>query len=176
MSEAVAEINKKLKEYYGTDDEGRPIYRVVFSDTQVEKRFGTFTESYGSIFLREVKGLQEVKKYNYIQQRWVLEKLMFAMTDEVIGLDLNNRCYEPIYVFQDKFGRALPVVWWACEMVVKRMLGVAGGDVYKETEADQELKESAAYEKERAYMEDVIADIQGGDVAVKLGAREAIVV
>lgn len=168
-------INKKLKEYWGTDDENRPIYRVVWSDTQIEKRFGTFVESYGPIFLREVKGLAEVPKYPYIKHRWVLEKLMFAMTDEVIGLDLNNRCYEPVYTFEDKLGRALPVEWWAVEMIVKRLLGVASGDVEKMTQKDVDRAEDAQYAKEVAYTENVIANIQGDDVAQKLGAREAVI-
>lgn len=169
---SVEEINKKLKEYHGTDDEGRPIFRVVWSDSQTEKRFGTFTESYGPIFLREVKGMQVVPKYSYIQHRWILEKLMFAMTDEVIGLDLNNRCYEPVYTFEDKFGRVLPVEWWAVEMIIARLLGKKE----KKTQADCDREEDAQYKKEVAYCSDYIANLQGGDVAVKLHAREGIIV
>lgn len=169
-------VNKKLKEYYGTDDSGRQIYRVVWSDDQIEKRFGTFREMYGSIFVREYRGMDVVKKYPYIKHRWVLEKLMFALTDEVIGLDLDGRCYEPIYTFEDKFGQELAVEWWAVEMIVKRLLGVMGGTVEKMRDSDVEAAEDAAYAKEVAYTEDYLADIQGGDVAVKLNAREAIVV
>lgn len=169
-------VNKKLKELYGTDDEFRAIFRVVWSDEQVEKRFGTFSNWYGPIFISEYKGMDVVKKYPYIKHRWVLEKLMFAMTDEVIGLDLNNRSYEPVYTFEDKFGRELPVEWWAVEMIVKRLLGVMSGTVEKMRESDVEAAEDAAHAKEVAYTENYLANIQGGDVAVKLNAREAIVV
>jgi hypothetical protein len=172
----VEAVNKKLKEYHGTDDENRPIFRVVWSDSQIEKRFGTFVEHYGSIILGEARRMEEVPKYSYIKARWILEKLMFAMTDEVIGLDLNNRCYEPVYTFEDKFGRPLPVEWWAVEMIVKRLLGVMSGDEERMTQKDCDRAEDAQYQKELAYTEDVIADIQGGDVATKLGSREGIVV
>lgn len=168
-------INKMLKDTFGVDDKFRPIFRVVWSDSQIEKRWGTFTEMYGSIFIRETKGLVEAKKYNYIAHRWVLEKLMPAMTDEVIGLDNDRYSYEPIYTFEDKFQRPLPVEWWACEMIVRRLLGAMSGE-HRRTQSDVDAEEDAAYAKEVAYMEDVIADAQGGDVAVKLNAREGIVV
>ena len=168
--------NKDLKDRYGTDETFRPIFRLVWSDDQIEKRFGTISEYYGSIFVREVTGLHEVPKYMYIQHRWVLEKLMFAMTDKVIGLDLDNRCYEPVYTFEDKFGNALPVEWWAVEMIVKRLLGVMSGDVERKTQKDCDREEDAQYWKEVAYTENVLANEQGGDIATKLGSREGVVV
>lgn len=169
-------VNKALKERYGVDDRLRPIFRVVFSEDQYEKRFGTFSDWYGKIFVREYRGMEVVKKYPYIRGRWVLEKLMQAMTDEVIGLDLDGHSYEPVYTFEDKNRQELPVQLWAVEAIVKRLLGVMTGSVPKMTEDDVEAAEQASYDREVAYFDDYLADVQGGDVAVKLNAKEAIVV
>src|SRR5262245_39183754 len=60
--------------------DGRPIYRIVWSDTQLEMRRGKYSEFYGDhIFIREVEEVREVKKYwYYIKPCWVFEKLIFA--------------------------------------------------------------------------------------------------
>lgn len=110
-------INKKLAETYRVLD-GRPIYRVVWSDDMLEKRIGTFTDWYGHIMIRqEHKCLREVKKYWYYQAPcYVLEKLIFIANNralEEISLELvesKNGSYEPIYTFQDKDNNPLPVL------------------------------------------------------------------
>jgi hypothetical protein len=58
--ENISAINKRLVELYGKSIDGRPNFRIVFSDTQYEKRFGTFEVTCGDIFLREETCLKEV--------------------------------------------------------------------------------------------------------------------
>jgi len=111
MSVNIDRINKRLKENYGSNLDGNPIFRVIWSDDQKEKRFGKFAEWYGKIFLREFSGLREVPKYRHIQHKWLLERWMppvLAYTPEIP--DTSQGSYEPIYVFQDVNGRPLPVL------------------------------------------------------------------
>lgn len=110
-------INASLAQDYRVLD-GRPIYRVVWSDDLTEKRIGTFTDWYGHILIRqEHKALREVKKYWYINPPcYVLEKLVFvtgyqALRDIVEELEgARNGIYETLYAFRNvETGVQLPV-------------------------------------------------------------------
>ena len=99
------ELNKFLEKFGFTLD-GKQIYRLVWSDSEFEWRKGVFREFLGEIFLRETIGIKEVRKYNYIHARWILERNFppeFVNNSEIA----NPNYYEPIYVFQDRFGSYL---------------------------------------------------------------------
>lgn len=82
---------------------GQPIYRLVWSDTQTEKRFGTFTDfTPGGLFIREITETRETRKYNYIHERWILEKFSEGRNAE-ISTD-EGGTYEPFWVFEDGKG------------------------------------------------------------------------
>src|SRR6476659_3793285 len=99
-------INRRLKDIYGTDLLGQPIYRVIWSDDETEKRFGTFRDFVPgtNILVREVTEVRETKKYSYVHPScYVLEKLFFNQHNKEI---LDNRTlspqtctYEPLWVF-----------------------------------------------------------------------------
>lgn len=99
----ISTLNNKLKKIYGVHEDGRPYFRLSWTSTQSEKRFGTFREFYGKIFLREYDGVAEKLKYPWCKDRWVLEKLTFPMrmykywSPELIGVE--NGSYEPVWVF-----------------------------------------------------------------------------
>lgn len=108
-------INQDLLSKYRVLD-GRPIYRLVFSDTQFEVRKGKFTDWYGPILIREVTEVRRIKKYWYIQPPcWILEKLVFIhnnqalkdLTEELV--EGRNGTYEPVYTFRDAQDQPLEV-------------------------------------------------------------------
>lgn len=104
------EINKFLENTYGKNLFGQPIFRIVFSADQQEKRLGKFAEHYGKIFLREFTGVREVPKYPWIKDRWVLERWapgVLAYTPEIIGSEAGT--YEPVQVFEHENGSPVPV-------------------------------------------------------------------
>lgn len=115
----IEEINSHIKERFGYDFRDRPAYRVVWSDSQTEKRRGPHEKWYGSIFLGYEFGVKEVKKYDFIQERWVLEKL-FPNNFDSSGI-WSDITYEPLYVFQTPQGEYLEptlraahlLCWWA---------------------------------------------------------------
>lgn len=80
-------INKYLKKKHGSDDQGRPYFRVMMSDRNyTEKRRGTFHTFYHSIYLRtEENVVKDVPKYSAftLQERYVLEGLVFQPNPEL---------------------------------------------------------------------------------------------
>lgn len=118
-------INRRLRDIYGKDFLDQPIYRVVWSDDEIEKRFGTFRDYVPgtNVLVREVTEVREVKKYPYLEPQYVLEKLFFNQHNKEI---LDNKTfnpasctYEPVWAFgREPNGRAKPVVWRAVELIL----------------------------------------------------------
>jgi len=104
------QINTWLVDKYGRSVEGLPYWRVVWTTNLTEKRNGKFREHTTSgIFLREVTGVQEVLKYPYDKDRWVLEQLVAIDPKSDVAKELvqNSWSYEPFYVFKDNKGKFL---------------------------------------------------------------------
>lgn len=105
MSDSI-NTNIWLKDTYGSTLDGRPKFRVVWSTNLLEKRFGVFRDFYGHILVREVKGVREVLKYPFYQDRWVLEKLDYVGDNHEL---IEKSTYEPLFVFQTAEGAFLPL-------------------------------------------------------------------
>lgn len=123
-------INKKLLEEWRVLD-GRPIYRIVWSYDQLEKRFSDkWTDWYGHVLIREnVKAVREIKKYWYIKPHcWVMEKLIFMqshyhlkeMMKELV--ESQNGTYESIFTFyHDKQKIHLPVIETIVDQIIQQL-------------------------------------------------------
>lgn len=160
-------INNRLTDYYGRDITGMPFFRVVWSEGLLEKRVGHFEDFYGSIFLRAYDGLREVPKYSYIKNRHILEKLVFHKETKEI---LEKHSYEPVYVFQDKNGKSLPVIWRACEALIHSLMY---GERQKLTASDMIAEEEKKDKRDVEYFED---SLDMSYTATMLANKEAIVV
>lgn len=145
-------INQRLKDIHGTDLLGQPHYRVVWSDDQVEKRFGYF-EDYvpgTNILLRRVKEVREVKKYNYLEPQYVLERMFFNRHNTEIldnsTLSPSTCTYEPVWAFGlEKNGRAKPVIWRAIELLLTAINNPR--KLTPSQMSDEELKQAERDEK-----------------------------
>lgn len=93
-------INKRLENLYGKTLDGKPRFRVVWSDDQFEFRKGEFNEFSGPIFIRTVVGVKQVPKYSYIKERWILEMFVEGSAVRISELMGVTSTYEPMYVFQ----------------------------------------------------------------------------
>lgn len=137
--ETVEAINKRLTEYFGSAWNGNPIWRVVWSDDQLEKRRMQFSETGLQLLYPEVR---EVKKYSYIQAKYVLERLVEV--PEVSQQELPVLIsYEPIWVFEDKNHNALPPIWEAAKFVVDTVYAAIGKKSlanYVESKEDDETR------------------------------------
>lgn len=166
MAQGIKALNKLLKETYGSYDDGRPWFRISWSTTQRETRWGIFREFVGSIFLREYRGVKEnAHKYSWIKDRWILEKLTLPprslkyWTPEIIGLE--NGSYEPVWCF-NKNGEYQKPEWWACQRLVKAALV----GPFKMNQDDLDTLEREKFEKEVntgiEILEDQESDFQHG--------------
>lgn len=117
LVETIEAINKRLKEYFGIDtNTAQPIYRVVFSDDQLEKRLTKHTKE-GFELITPV--VVEIPKYKqYIQKKYILEQLVIVPPHQTIELAGEKVSYEPLWVFQDKDGNYLPPKWEACKFCI----------------------------------------------------------
>ncbi len=124
MTESVTRINKQLESFFGKADDGRANWRVVWSDDQFEKRFGRFEDrTPEGLLIRVAEEVRTVPKYRqWIQSRWVLERLTpvpEAQKAELIDVKLS---YEPIYVCQTQFGDPLPPRIDAFKFMIENLL------------------------------------------------------
>lgn len=153
-------INETLHREYRVLD-GRPIYRLVWSGDQLEKRVGDFTDWYGHILIRqEHKCLREVKKYWYFEKPcWVLEKLIFIKGNEALKevtlelVEARNGSYEPVYAFLDSKRNPLSVNW----LVVEIILGVLHNPT-KKLPSDIAAEELLEEEDEHNYFFEKISE------------------
>ena len=109
-NKVIDELNTRLAKQYGKNLLGQPHFRLVWSEDLYETRVGQFNIFSGPIFLRTHVGAKQVKKYNYIKERWILEMWKLAHCQPTIELPEPDG-YECIYLFEDRFERPLPVVF-----------------------------------------------------------------
>lgn len=113
LVEDVSIINTKLHRDFGKHIDGRATWRVVWSDGQLEKRRIDVTPEGLQLLFPEVR---EVKKYPYIQERYVLERLIPVMGETDIVIPWS---YEPVWTFADRFQNYLPPRFDACKFVIE---------------------------------------------------------
>ena len=86
-------------------DDNRPLYKLVWSSSELELRHGTFREFHDDVFIREVTETRWTRKYWYINDRWVLERWMPGALVAINEKDLpgvaRQGSYEPLYTFED---------------------------------------------------------------------------
>ena len=158
MSSDIFDINRKLLEKYGRDTVlNQPRFRVVWSTTQIEKRYGEFeifSES-GDIFLRTEKGVSEVRKYEEYPDMWVLEQLQDTAGNPYLE-HIVKFSYEPLWVFGAANSNRDPI-WKAVDLLVRNRLH---GDPNKVnmSPADLERQEEDNLRKEKERIKFILQD------------------
>lgn len=109
-------INKTLAQTYGKYIDGRPKWRVIWSDDEIEKRLVEKETFSGTIYIGMAAEMEVTKKYSYIRERWILEKLIFSPIPQIVDSERGH--YEPYWVFQDKHGNYLKPLWRIVEILV----------------------------------------------------------
>lgn len=110
-------INKELHTTYGEYGIAHPNFRVVWAPDQLEYRRGTFRDMYGDIFIREVQATRYVKKYQYIGNRWLLEKVgpNPHYQDELPGPMID---YWPFFTFETAKGEYIEPNLRICHFIL----------------------------------------------------------
>jgi len=175
MMETVELINKRLLDYHGKFEDGRALWRIVWSDDEFEKRLVLQTRD-GFQLLNPT--VQEVPKYSYIKHKYILERLLAVPTINLTELtELTS--YEPVWTFQDSNGNALPPVWDAIELIINSVYTASRkviGAKYKQPEAEQNTPEAMnarinKLQKELFGNETSVGDSLAHDSAVGYGVR-----
>jgi|SRR5215831_21085962 len=167
--EKIEDINKQLSDLYGKDIfDSMPIWRVVWSDDQFEKRLGDFEDiTPAGVYLRTVREVRLVPKYRqWIQHKYILERYILVPEqnqEELAGL---TKSYEVIWVFEDKAGNPLPPKLEACKFIVSNIYAVQYGhkmvryvDPENSQEAQIQLKKERVEEIQNALFGDELGQI-----------------
>lgn len=164
-------INRKLMDDYGRDVYGHSNYRVVYSDTQYEMRYGTFrVETEAGIYLRTETCWQKKRKYPVYSDLWVFEKVQenYGQNPEIE----KGMTYEPLWVFRDKHGNKLQPEWWACQAIVQADRAIKKIML---SPSDLEAQEELRMAREKMHFKTVIQN-ESPYIAGAIKAGEAIVV
>lgn len=114
-------INKYLKNTYGCSLNGRPRFRLVWSEDLREVRKGLFSP------LQVFETVENRPKYSFLKDRWVLEIDTFAYAD-IFGRAIAEKDktvmkgdgYEPLKAFQNRKGEYLPPDMEICKIICDR--------------------------------------------------------
>lgn len=144
LVEPIERINKFLVDQFGIYEDGRPKFRVVFSEGLIEKRILTHTKD-GFELLTPI--VEEIPKYQHIKDRYVLEQL--SIVPDGVESDLTERLtYEPLWTFEDRHGKYLPPRIDVCKLIIEQIYVNMGVMPRKYTEdPEKEAKELAKVEE-----------------------------
>jgi hypothetical protein len=120
--ETIATINKRLEDHFG-HEHVKPRFRVVWANDELEKRLIDCTPEGIQLLHPEVR---EVKKYPYLKDLYILEKLVEVPVFQQNELPTSRLSYECIWAFRDNKGMPLPPIWDACKFVIDTMHAAMG--------------------------------------------------
>jgi hypothetical protein len=147
LTERIESINRQLRSMFGIDTETREsIFRVVWSEDQFEKRLSNYTAS-GIQLLTPL--VCEMPKYRqWVQEKYVLERLVVVpetSSDELLDA---KKSYEPLWVFRDNKGNYLPPKLEVCKLVIDTLYAALGKKSMAKY-VDEEAKNPIEKSKER---------------------------
>lgn len=164
LTEKIETINDLLETHFGIDTiSGIPIWRVVWSEDQFEKRLVDTTPSGVLLLKPEVR---EVPKYRqWVQEKYVLERLVLVPDVDKETLPSQKVSYEPMWVFQDNKGNPLPPRFEYCQLIVDTVyaaLGKSSLAKYIHPGAD-EVEPEVAIAKQKARIDNVCQELFGDE-------------
>lgn len=125
MAEKIATINQFLRDTFGIDtDDSLPMFRVVWSEDQYEKRLTKYTDTGIELLQPEVRLLPKYKQF--IQDSYILERRVLVPEqnqEELAGL---KKSYEPLWVFRQDNGDPTPPTIYGCKFIIDTMYAALG--------------------------------------------------
>lgn len=164
ITEPIDSINNQLKDHFGTDTiTGLVIWRIVFSEEQIEKRYGTYDDfSPAGLYLRTVTEVREVPKYRqWIIEKYVLERLVAIPDINRDDLPTTKISYEPIFVFEDGKGNYLPPIFTVAKIVIDTIYAAQYGTGNLKKYVDEENSQEASLEAKKKRIDGIIEYLFG---------------
>lgn len=148
MAENVETINKFLSDKFGIDTETKnPIFRVVFSDEQIEKRETKYTDTGIELLHTEIR---ELPKYPHIDGAYVLERYVLVPDINLKELAGLKKSYEPLYVFTNSKDQRVRPTILACEYIIDCLYAALGKtSLRKYIDPDSNSDEARELKKKR---------------------------
>lgn len=124
LTESLVSINRQLRDLYGLDTiSSKPIWRIVWSEEQLEKKLVNYSPA-GVAYL--TPQIVEAPKYRqWIHNKFVLERLTLVPSAHE-ELTVEKISYEPIWVFEDNHGNALPPRLDASKLIIDTLYAALG--------------------------------------------------
>ena len=147
-------LNKRLADHFGLFDDGQPNWRVVFSETEMEKRFGTYEDRTPSgLLIRVVKEVREVPKYrHYIKAKYILERLIIVPQEDKEGAPVTKLSYEPLWVFEAHNGKMIEPKFEACKFIIDKVMEQLKPSMYpKYAQSNEDAMRADEEEFRRIY-------------------------
>jgi hypothetical protein len=118
MIETLPAMNKRLIDDFGLFEDGRPNFRIVWSEDQIEKRKVWQTDEGFHLLSPQVK---EVKKYPYLPNTYLLERL-FGVDENNFSDLVTKTSYECIWAFRTDLGEPVQPVYKFVKLLVETLL------------------------------------------------------
>ena len=181
LAESIERINKELIDTFGIDTESvRPIWRIVWSMDQFEWRKGVFEDiTPAGIYLRTVEEVRYVPKYRqWIQDKYILERLVPVPEMNKEELPMNKTSYEPIWTFEDKNGNYLPPKFAACKFIIDSIYAAQYGTKNLRKYVDPEGTQEGYLAERKKSVDSLVEELFGEQSSLEGTTRtgESIIV
>lgn len=122
--ESIDTLNTRLIDYYGVDTvTGQSMFRIVWANKQTEMRKMDTLDG-GIQLLYPV--VREVKKYPYLKDLWVLERLVLVPEANQDELPSAKTSYEPLWAYRNPADNYLYPTWTATQFVIDTLYAALG--------------------------------------------------
>ena len=122
--ESVETLNQRLVDEFGKDsDTGHPMFRITWANDETEMRLMDRTDLGIDLIYPEVR---EVKKYPYLKDTYVLERLVAVPDVNLKELADVKISYEPIWAYRDGDDNPLPPIWPATKFIIDTLFAALG--------------------------------------------------
>lgn len=164
LAETIDTINQTLENLYGADFTSKlPLFRIVWSNDQYEKRLMPTTDDGFYLLVPQVR---EVPKYRqWIMDRYVLERLVLVPEMNQKELADIKISYEPLYVFQNAYTDTyLPPRIDACQFVIDSLYAAMGKKSMRAKYIDPEMEYPDEIKEER--IKHIMEELYGNETDV----------
>lgn len=171
--ESIETLNKRLIDHFGLDSStGRPMFRIVWANDQLEKRLVTALEFGTQLLFPEVR---EVKKYSYLKDLYVLERLVVVPDENQMELPTQKLSYEPLWAYHDENNNPLPPLWEPTKFIIDTVFAAMGrGSLRKYVDAEENTTKEGREQRITKLHEELFGnETEAGDA---LRYKEGIVV
>lgn len=179
VAKEVEAMNKRLVDFYGIDTfSSRPIFRIVWTNDEFEKRLCTHSDGGIELLYPEVREVPKYRQWN--PNRYIIERLVVVPEEQINELAGLTTSYEPLYTFEDGRGNYLPPKLEAAKFIIDSVLSaqavhksfITGNekiDRLTTRYSDPENTQEAAMHAKTARINQIIEEL-GGDESSLMGA------